>query len=133
PILYRMQDKHRFMVRALTHRYRRDRADGFIEEMRARIDRLRTTLADGQALAAVLVVRAEAMVEAESRRYLESLRTLRMTVAAVVVNAVPSDVTAPVIDETIPHYTIPAWTGTSSDEAGSGAVAMPSTRMLTIV
>jgi arsenite-transporting ATPase len=31
-----MQDKHRFMVRALTHRYRRDRADAFLDEMRAR-------------------------------------------------------------------------------------------------
>ena len=41
-----MQDKHRFMVRALTHRYRRDRADDFLDEMRARIDALRTALAD---------------------------------------------------------------------------------------
>ena len=43
-----MQDKHRFMVRALTHRYRRDRADDFLDEMRARIDALRAALADAR-------------------------------------------------------------------------------------
>ena len=47
-----MQDKHRFMVRALTHRYRRDRADDFLDEMRARIDALRAALADRTAVAA---------------------------------------------------------------------------------
>ena len=80
-----MQDKHRFMVRALTHRYRRDRADDFLDEMRARIDGLRAALSDARSVAAVVVTRDEAVVDAETRRYVESLEALRMRVAAVIV------------------------------------------------
>jgi arsenite/tail-anchored protein-transporting ATPase len=89
-----MQDKHRFMVRALTHRYRRDRADDFLDTMRARIDGLRAALTDTRAVAAILITRDEPVVEAESRRYLESLRTLRVHVAAVFVNATFVDATS---------------------------------------
>ena len=85
-----MQSKHRFMVRALTHRYRRDRADDFLDEMRARIDGLRIALTDAGAVAAVVVTRDEPVVDAETRRYLESLEALRLRVAAVIVNAVAS-------------------------------------------
>ncbi|HEX8944742.1 MAG TPA: ArsA family ATPase [Gemmatimonadaceae bacterium] len=83
-----MQDKHRFMVRALTHRYRRDRADDFIDEMRSRIDTLRAALADERSVAAVVVTRAEPVVETETRRYIEHLRDLHIRVAALIVNAV---------------------------------------------
>jgi len=82
-----MQDKHRFMVRALTHRYRRDRADDFIDDMRSRIDTLRHALADDTSVAAVVVTRAESVVESETRRYIEHLGALRIRVAALVVNA----------------------------------------------
>ncbi|HET7135281.1 MAG TPA: ArsA-related P-loop ATPase [Casimicrobiaceae bacterium] len=82
-----MQDKHRFMVRALTHRYRRDRADAFLDTMRARIDGLRQALRDGASVAAVLVTRDEPVVTAESERYLESLRALEIRVAGIIVNA----------------------------------------------
>jgi arsenite-transporting ATPase len=82
-----MQNKHRFMVRALTHRYRRDRADEFIDEMRARIDGLRAALADEHAVAALVVARAEPVVETETRRYIEQLRSLHIRVAALVVNS----------------------------------------------
>jgi arsenite-transporting ATPase len=79
-----MQDKHRFMVRALTHRYRRDRADEFLDEMRRRIDGLRAALSDARSVAAVVITRDEPVVEAETRRYVESLEALRMRVAAVI-------------------------------------------------
>src|SRR4029079_12289890 len=82
-----MQEKHRFMVRALTHRYRRDRADAFLDEMRNRINALRIALADESSFAAVLVTRAEPVVEAESRRYIDELRALQIRIAAVIVNA----------------------------------------------
>jgi arsenite-transporting ATPase len=82
-----MQDKHRFMVRALTHRYKRDRADDFIDQMRSRIDTLRSALADERSVAAVVVTRAEPVVETETRRYIEHLRELHIRVAALVVNA----------------------------------------------
>jgi arsenite-transporting ATPase len=83
-----MQDKHRFMVRALTRRYRRDRADEFIDQMRSRIDTLRAALADEQWVAAVVVTRPEPVVETETRRYIEHLRALHIRVASLVVNAV---------------------------------------------
>ena len=83
-----MQEKHRFMVRALTHRYRSDRADIFIGEMRRRVDALRATLTDGDRLAAVVVTRDEPVVAAETQRFLDRLSDLHLRVAAIVVNAV---------------------------------------------
>jgi arsenite-transporting ATPase len=82
-----MQNKHRFMVRALTHRYVRDRADAFLDEMRKRIDALRAVLADAHALAAIVVTRDEPVVAAETERYIESLSALRVRIAAIIVNA----------------------------------------------
>jgi arsenite-transporting ATPase len=109
-MLDEMQDKHRFMVRALTHRYRRDRADDFIDDMRARIDRLRQTLADPAALAAVVVTRDEPMVAAETERYIEQLAALRIRVAGVIVNAVnAADYRAEHVElqARLPHYIVP--------------------------
>jgi arsenite/tail-anchored protein-transporting ATPase len=101
-----MQAKHRFMVRALTHRYRRDRADAFLDEMRPRIDALRAVLTDGSALAAVVVTRAEPLVAAETIRYTDSLRSLGVRVAAIIVNAAVDD--RPVhTDSATPVYRLP--------------------------
>jgi arsenite/tail-anchored protein-transporting ATPase len=82
-----MQEKHRFMVRALTHRYRRDRADAFLDDMRRRVDGLRAALADGDSVAAIVVTRPEAMILAETDRYRDTLRSLGVHVAMLVVNA----------------------------------------------
>jgi arsenite-transporting ATPase len=89
-MLDRMQEKHRFMVRTLTRRYRRDRADAFLDEMRQRIEGLRGSLADATRLSAIVVTRAEPVVQAETSRYVRGLRTLQIGIAAVIVNAVPS-------------------------------------------
>src|SRR6185437_5451002 len=102
-----MQDKHRFMVRALTHRYRRGAADDFLDTMRARVDSLRTALADGTLAAAVLVTRAEPVVLAETRRYLADLSALHLRVAALVVNAVGEREADDLIDEVAARYFIP--------------------------
>ena len=88
-LLDTMQAKHRFMVSALTHRYRTDAADAFIEEMRTQVNRLRELLLDPEGCAMVLVTRPEAVVVAETVRYAESLRELGVRVAALVVNALP--------------------------------------------
>lgn len=112
-MLDRMQDKHRFMVRTLTHRYRRDSADAFLDEMRERVDGLRANLADAARAAAVVITRAEPMVDAETSRYVEGLRALHVGIAAVIVNAVPAsdrgDAAASVAAASyeIPHYGIP--------------------------
>ena len=86
-----MQGKHRFMVRALTHRYRSDGADAFLGDMRRRVDALRTVLTDGDRLAAVVVTRDEPVVEAETRRFLDRLRALHVRIAAVIVNAADAE------------------------------------------
>ena len=106
-MLDEMQDKHRFMVRALTHRYRRDRADDFIDEMRSRIDRFRANLVDSAALAAVVVTRDEPLVIAETERYIEELSTLRIRVAGVIVNATDRHRSSHVLRASIPQYTTP--------------------------
>jgi arsenite/tail-anchored protein-transporting ATPase len=106
-MLDEMQDKHRFMVRALTHRYRRDRADEFIDDMRSRIDRLRATLADPAALAAIVVARDEPLVAAESARYVQELSALRIRIAAVIVNAAESAPATAAVEESLPTHTIP--------------------------
>jgi arsenite-transporting ATPase len=121
-----MQDKHRFMVRALTHRYRRDRADDFLDEMRSRIDALRAALADEQSVAAVVVTRAEPVVWAETDRYLDHLRALQIRVAALVVNAVgAATVTSPDVGRSIPRVWVrraaPPPRGISSILAAFGA------------
>jgi arsenite-transporting ATPase len=85
-LLDSMQAKYRFMVSALTHRYRRDAADDFIDEMRQTIGQFRTTLGDATRAGAVLVTRVEPVVITETLRYAEALRRLGITVAAVIVD-----------------------------------------------
>ncbi|MDB4910126.1 MAG: Anion-transporting ATPase-like domain protein, partial [Gemmatimonadetes bacterium] len=86
-LLDAMQDKHRFMVRALMHRYRTDDADAFLTSMRARVSSLTRLLGDRARCAAVLVTREEPVVLAESVRYARALAERGITVGAVVVNA----------------------------------------------
>ena len=107
-----MQEKHRFMVRALAHRYRRDEADAFLDEMRARIEGLRRALADGERLAAVLITRPEPMVIAETVRYRHTLQSLGVRAAAIAFNAVDAATdewsrAAASIEPTVPHFWIP--------------------------
>jgi arsenite-transporting ATPase len=113
-----MQNKHRFMVRALTHRYRRDAADDFLDTMRRRVDGLRAALANGALAAAVVVARAEPVVAAETARYVDALRALHMSVASLVINALPAERDASTeraldqiaaIDATIPRVWVPRW------------------------
>jgi arsenite/tail-anchored protein-transporting ATPase len=97
-LLDTMQDKHRFMVQALSRRYRADAADAFIAEMRERVDALRHALSAHDRTAVALVTRLEPMVAAETVRYAHSLEELSVRVGAIIVNAVPSQVT-PAIEE----------------------------------
>ena len=89
-LLDTMQEKHRFMVQALSRRYRPDAADAFISDMRDRVDALRTTLSTPDRTAVALVTRLESMVVAETARYAHSLEALSVRIGAVIVNAVPA-------------------------------------------
>jgi arsenite-transporting ATPase len=86
-----MQEKHRFMVRALTHRYRADAVDAMLAELRQRVDALRALLTDPGSTRLVLVARAEPLVVAETERYAAALPALGLTAGALVVNAVSDD------------------------------------------
>ena len=88
-LLESMQAKHRFMVSALTHRYRQDSADEFLAEMRGTLGSFRQSLRDRSRSAAVVVTRAESVVTHETARYVEALRLLGLAVAAVIIEALP--------------------------------------------
>jgi arsenite/tail-anchored protein-transporting ATPase len=94
-LLDAMQDKHRFMVRALMHRYRTDDADAFLAQMRARVASLTSLLTDRARCAAALVTRAEPVVMAESERYARALSERGIAVGAVIMNAADSRDDAP--------------------------------------
>ena len=85
-LLDAMQAKHRFMVRTLTRRYRPDAADAFLNELTALVEGLEAALGDPTRTAAVMVAHPEALVRAETRRYLDALAELRIHVAALVWN-----------------------------------------------
>ena len=116
-LLDMMQDKHRFMVHALTHRYRDDEADRLLDTLRAQMRTLRQTLETRARLAVILVSRPEPVVVAETARYVSALDHLRLSLGAVVVNAVPRTRTSE-IDAALaslahtapdaPHYVVPA-------------------------
>jgi arsenite/tail-anchored protein-transporting ATPase len=88
-LLESMQAKHRFMVSALTHRYRRDAADDFLDEMRRLVTGLRQALGDSSRAGAVLITRAERVVIEETVRYTEALRKLGIAIDAIIVEAAP--------------------------------------------
>ena len=106
-LLNAMQEKHRFMVRALVHRYRRDAADDFIDEMQLAIRGLREALFDPSRAAAVLVTRAEPVVVAESARYAEALNEAGVRVAGVIVNALGEGAGAPTVAPAAAHFALP--------------------------
>ena len=107
-MLGRMQEKHRFMVRTLTRRYRRDRTDDFLDEMRERIERLSAALTDPATTAAVVITRREPVVRAETGRLVERLGVLRVAIAAVIVNAASSlaEAAQDLVAPDVPHCTI---------------------------
>jgi arsenite-transporting ATPase len=90
-LLDAMQEKHRFVVHALTHRYRPDDVDRFLESMRERLGRFRAALTDPARFAVVLVVRAEPLVAEESVRYAARLSSMALAPRVILVNALPRD------------------------------------------
>lgn len=87
-LLDSMQAKHRFMVSALTRRYRRDAADDFLDEMRRTLGQLRDALGSPDRAAAILVTRPERVVVSETVRYAEALRQMGIAIVAIIVEAI---------------------------------------------
>lgn len=114
-LLELMQEKHRFMVRALTHRYRADAVDAMLTELRQRVDALRALLTDPGSTRLVLVARAEPLVVAETERYAAALPALGLTAGVLVVNAVSDDADPSALASlasllpSIPHVSLARW------------------------
>jgi arsenite-transporting ATPase len=89
-LLDTMQAKHRFMVSALTHRYRPDDADFFLADLRSKVTRLQALTTDPRRASVLLVTRPEPVVIAETVRYAAALELMHVTVGAVVLNVVPA-------------------------------------------
>lgn len=115
-LLETMQEKHRFMVRALTRRYRRDTADEFLDEMRDTIGTLRGALSDATRSGAIVVGRAEPVVAAETGRLLDALDEIHLATCGVIVNAMPAELddasrqavdTIAQLAPTTPHFGVP--------------------------
>jgi len=115
-LLETMQEKHRFMVRALTHRYRRDAADAFLDEMRDTIGTLRGALTDATRSSAIVIGRAEPVVAAETGRLLDALGEIHVATCGVIVNAMPAELddasqqavdTIARVAPTTPHFGLP--------------------------
>jgi arsenite-transporting ATPase len=87
-LLDAMQSKHRFMVRTLTRTYRPDQADAFLSELTELVSALEESLRDPQRSAAIMVTNTQSLVVEETRRYMDALRDLHITVAAVIWNGV---------------------------------------------
>jgi arsenite-transporting ATPase len=85
-LLDAMQEKHRFMVRTLTRRYRSDSADDFLAEMTTLVTTLEAALSDPARCGAIVVTNPQSLVVAETRRYIRALTDMRMRIVAVVWN-----------------------------------------------
>ncbi|MBX6332187.1 MAG: ArsA family ATPase [Gemmatimonadaceae bacterium] len=127
-LLETMQDKHRFMVQALTHRYRPEQADWFLDRMRSDLEALERVLTDPRRVAVVLVTRPEPLVAEESVRYARALAQLHIAIGAVVINAVPDEPLQPTeraaletiaaIAPDVPRLTVPQLHNPLMERAG---------------
>ena len=106
-LLDAMQEKHRFMVRTLTRRYRSDSADAFLAELTRHVGTLESALSDSGRCAAIVVTQPHSLVVDETRRYVAALQDMRIGVAAVIWNDT-SDAVEP-LDQlaTVEHYVVP--------------------------
>ncbi|MEK7405182.1 MAG: ArsA family ATPase [Acidobacteriota bacterium] len=87
-VLDRMLEKHRFMSRVYTGRYRRDEADEFVEMLNRDLARLAAILRNRETCQFLPVTLLEPVVLAETERLLASLVAQGISPRAVVVNQV---------------------------------------------
>jgi len=83
-----LMEKHRYIVKAMTRRYRNDECDAFIENQRNDIRRVRALLTDAKTTEFVPVTIPQPMSIFEVEKLVQSLVKQRITVKNVVVNQV---------------------------------------------
>lgn len=132
-LLDAMQEKHRFMVRALTHRYRADVADALIAELRGKVEVLQRILTDPRRCQAVVITRDEPVVQAETERLVAALKLVGVAIAGVETISVrpergrhPGRGEGPALETSIPIPTL-ATTTTITIVAGKGGVGKTTT------
>lgn len=84
--LDQFQEKHRFMVQALSGRYTPDQADEFIQNMQRDLAEGRSLLQDPHRTACWVVAIPEPLSLAESQRFIQALGDLQIPVGGLVVN-----------------------------------------------
>lgn len=87
-ILDRMMEKHRFISRVYTRRYRKDQADEFLETLQRDVSRLAATLCDRRHCRFLAVALLEPVVIAETERLLQSLAERGIAVGCLLANQV---------------------------------------------
>lgn len=90
-VLDRMLEKHRFMSRLYTRRYRKDETDEFIEKLTRDVSRLASVLRDGRSSRFVVVTLLEPVVVAETERLLAALKERNIAAAGLIANQFLSD------------------------------------------
>ncbi|MEO0537304.1 MAG: ArsA family ATPase [Cyanobacteria bacterium P01_A01_bin.123] len=82
------QEKHRYMLKALSGKYSSDEADRFIRTMQADLKTGRNLLQDVARTACWIVAIPEPMSWLESRRFIQSLAELKIPIGGIFVNRV---------------------------------------------
>jgi arsenite/tail-anchored protein-transporting ATPase len=80
------QEKHRVMSQTFGGKHQADAADDFLVEMKADLAAGRSLLQDAEQSACFVVAIAEPMSYLESRRFIESLKELKIPVGGIIVN-----------------------------------------------
>jgi arsenite/tail-anchored protein-transporting ATPase len=80
------QEKHRVMSQTFGGKHQADEADDFLVEMKADLAAGRSLLQNAEQSACFVVAIAEPMSYLESRRFIESLRELKIPVGGIIVN-----------------------------------------------
>jgi arsenite-transporting ATPase len=106
-LLDAMQAKHRFMVKALTRRYRSDEADEFLARMARDVEALEGALRDPRRCAAIVVTNPQPLVVAETGRYLSALSELQVHARAIIWNNADRRAELVATADSVEHYLVP--------------------------
>ena len=87
-ILSLMMDKHRYVVRAMVRRYKRDECDEYLDNQREDVRRVRAILANSEQTEFVPVTIPEPMSIAEIEKALQTLKGYSIPVNSIIVNRV---------------------------------------------
>jgi arsenite-transporting ATPase len=83
-----LMDKHRYLSRAYSGRYRPDSSDALIEKLNENLRAITALLRDRNRCRLMVITQAEPMIQAETGRLLKSLQKIGIDVGALIINGV---------------------------------------------